>query len=96
MDIDGIMTIITPAIISVIDWASTLFNILIPICTVRISLEPVTNSGHIYIFHALINVYTAIAPMADFVSGSRIRKINRRLLQPSIFADSYSEIGKDL
>ena len=47
-----------------------------------------------YMFHALMKVYTAMAPMADFVSGSRIFTINFRLLQPSSFADSYSEIGK--
>ena len=32
-------------------------------------------------------------PLVRFVSGIRICQINRRLEQPSIFADSYSEIG---
>ena len=53
---DGIITITTPAIIRVMDWESMLFSILIPICTVLIWSEPVTKSGHIYIFHALMNV----------------------------------------
>ena len=94
MEMDGMMIITTPAIIRVMDCESTLSSILIPIWTVLILLEPVTSSGHMYIFHALMKVYTAIAPIADFVSGSRILTINFRLLQPSSFADSYSEIGK--
>ena len=53
---NGIIIITTPAIIKVMDWESTLSSILIPICTVLILLEPVTRSGHIYIFHALIKV----------------------------------------
>ena len=93
MEMDGRIISTTPAIINVIDWESTLSSIPIPICTVRILSDPVTSNGHMYIFHALINVYTAIAPIADFVSGIRICQINRRLEQPSIFADSYSEIG---
>ena len=60
---EGMITRITPAIIRVMDWASSLLSILIPICTVLISLEPVTSSGHIYIFHALMKVYTAMAQM---------------------------------
>ena len=96
MEMDGRIIITTPAIIKVMDWASTLFNMLIPICTVLISLEPVTSKGHIYMFQALIKVYTAMAPMADFVSGSRMQKMNLRFPQPSIFADSYREMGNDL
>ena len=56
IEMDGMMIITTPAIIKVMDCESTLSSILIPICTVLILLEPVTRSGHIYIFHALIKV----------------------------------------
>ena len=96
IEMEGRIIMTTPAIIKVMDWASTLFNMLMPICTVLISLDPVTSKGHIYMFQALIKVYTAMAPMADLVSGSRMRKMNLRFPQPSIFADSYREMGNDL
>ena len=59
-------------------------------------MEPVTSSGHIYIFHALMKVYTAMAPIADLVRGRSILNMNRRFPHPSILADSYNEMGKDL
>ena len=96
IEMEGRIIMTTPAIIKVMDWASTLFNMLMPICTVLISLDPVTSKGHIYMFQALIKVYTAMAPMADLVSGSRMRKMNLRFPQPSIFADSYREMGNYL
>ena len=50
------MIITTPAIIMDMDWESTLSSIPIQICTVRMESEPVTSSGHIYMFQALIKV----------------------------------------
>ena len=56
IEIDGMMIITTPAIIRVMDWESTLSSMLIPIWTVRMRFEPVTSSGHMYMFQALMKV----------------------------------------